>query len=279
MSLVFPAGKGRQITWLDRLNGKEEEEVKGQTKTASTKKKAAKVADKQELIGTAAISMNELKRLAQLSDFPQEDVQVEDALAAPVGEEPVAPEGEVEISDEAEGGEAEGGEEEGGAADVAEDAAEAGDPVEQAADAVADAQDALADAASALADAGADEGGAPTDSPIGEETSLDEEIEIPIEIDGEGEIGIGGECCGGDAAGDTAAGDPDSASAFPADDSKMASSKKGGKKQATAAVEDSTRFVKIAKLSPVNRQKLATYWVKTLGYDKDWVGQMLQDYN
>ena len=273
MSLVFPAGKGRQITWLDRLNGKEEEEVKGQTKTASTKK-TAKVAETRELIGTAAISMDELKRLAQLSDFPQEDVQVEDALSAPVGEEPVAPEGEVAVSDEAEGGEAEGG-----AEDVAEDAAEAGNPVEQAADAVADAQDALADAAEALADAGADEGGKDSaisdEGAIGDDAALgDEEIEIPVDIDGAGNIGL--ECDKMEKS-DSA---PAVAPSAPPKGAAMASEQKSEKKQATtAAVEDSARFVKIAKLSPVNRQKLATYWIKTLGYDKDWVNQMLQDYN
>ena len=230
MSRVFPAGTGRQVSWLKNMD---EAEDGGQTKLAST--------EQEEIIGTAAISMVELKRLAQLSDFPEEEIDIVEVDVAPEGEEPVLPEEEIQVSEEEEVDE---------------------NPVDEAAEAVADAQEALGDAASALVDAGAEVGEPELEGEF--EGEVEEEIEIPIEIDEEGEVEI--ECDKVDTAGEI---------------SEVVAKAKGKvKKSATeVSVEDSSRFVKIAKLSPVNKKKLSDYWIKTFGYDADWVHQMLRDYN
>jgi hypothetical protein len=234
-SLVFPAGKSRGQSWLDRLNA-DVEEKEGVVKTASTEQEV-----EEAPIGTAAIPMEELQRLAQLGGFPEVEVEVEEALPAPPGEEPV-PEGEeVAVSDEAPMEESE-------------------DPVTEAAEAVADAQDALADASEALADAGAEIGG---DELI--EEGIEEEIEIPVDIEVE-EVEEDEE-------------DLECDKMKKSEDVPEVAEASSDEKEKTASVESTGRFVKVAELSPTNRKKLSDYWVKTLGYDADWVKQMLQDYN
>ena len=260
MSKLFPAG-GNKKSWLDRLN---EVEVEDNIKTASAEDGEPQTPEKpEEPIGVDAIPMEELQRLAQFS-LPQEDVSIGEADVvevdvgeADVGEAVPAIEGELPVPE---------------AEPVSEE--EAGDPLNEAAEAVADAQDALEDASTALGDAGADvadEAEIPVD--IDEETgdvSIEEEGVIDVEIEPEesGPIAKAEEV-------PTAA--PVAAPvAAPAAAPAGVTAETEETKEVVA--EDSSRFVKIAKLSPDNKKKLADYWIKSLGYDSKYVQMMLKDY-
>ena len=247
-SMVFPAGSGRNVvSWLDKVAAEE----------------------KREVIGTAAISLEELKRLAALSDIippegeeghekkegegekseeeakgeDEEDVKAEEAEEAKPGEAPVA---EEPISEEKEGEES---------VDVEVEA------VDEAATAVETAKGALEDASKALEDAGAT---VTTEKPEEiAEVSLEEPVPetVDIEVVDEG--------------------------AVPPTDSVEAAPVVGEEevnimpqRGAPATFEaSSARFYKIASLSPVNKKKLSDYWIKTLGYDADWVKSLLKDFN
>ena len=52
----------------------------------------------------------------------------------------------------------------------------------------------------------------------------------------------------------------------------------GGAKGISSVAGDNRRFTKIAAISPENKGELKKYWVDYLGYDKDYVKWMLEDY-
>ncbi len=247
-SMVFPAGSGRNVvSWLDKVASEE----------------------KKEKIGTAAISLEELKRLAAISDFvpsegeegheekesegekseeeakgeDEEDVKTEEAEEAKPGESPVT---EEPVSEEKDGEEV---------VDVEVEA------VDEAAAAVETAKGALEDASKALQDAGAKE----TSEVLGDvaEASLEETTPeaMDIEVVDEGAA-------------------PSVESVPPAPIAGEGVDGMSRKEEIPVTVEaSSSRFYKIASLSPVNKKKLSDYWIKTLGYDSDWVKSLLKDYN
>ena len=249
-SMVFPAGSGRNVvSWLDKVASEE----------------------KKEKIWTAAISLKELKRLAALSDiFPpegeegheagegegekaeeeakgedEEDVKTEEAEEAKEGEAPIA---EEPISEEKEGEES---------VDVEVE------PVEEAAAAVETAKGALEDASKALQDAGAT---------VTTEEKPEDFAEVSLEETAPGTLDI-------EVVDEGVASTMDSTEPVP---SVPAVGEEASvmKEEVPVTLEaSSARFYKIASLSPVNKKKLSDYWIKTLGYDSDWVKSLLKDYN
>jgi hypothetical protein len=201
-------------------------------------------------IGVDALSTNDLRKLAQFSFEVEEtidgDVAVEDAVVddgePPLDDEPISDE---IVEDEIGGEGGEGGE---------------GDPLDEAAEAVADAQDALEDAAVSLTDAGA----APVE---------DELAEIPVSIEEEGIVDDDADADGLDL-GDG----PDSAVVVELEGPEAEANSYAEAAPEVQASAGNDKFVKIATLSPANKKKLKSYWVKTLGYDTEWVSQMLKDY-
>lgn len=247
-SIIFPAGSGRNVvSWLDKVAENEKEKI-----------------------GTDALSMKELKRLAALSDIIPQDEEVDVDSAEKTDETPVEDAENAPVSEEKEGEESEEGEAHEGDESVefeageSEEKAEGGDAVQQAADAVETAKGALEEAATALTDAGAEAPAGDDDMaeiPISMESAPSDEAMVEVQID------------------DVA---PD-AGVDPVADAEVGATPDVDfppEEEATPMVEASTsKFYKIASLSPKNRAKLSEYWIKTLGYDPDWVKSLLKDYN
>lgn len=263
-SMIFPAGSGKNVVnWMDKV-----------------------AEQKEEKIGTAAIDIAELRRLAALSDIaPKEDEDVdvdgaETAEKSPVGDEenvPVSEETdsekdeaeeddsiEIEIDDEPEAGETEeheAGESAEFEAGETEEKAETSEAVDQAAAAVEDAKRALDEASEALAGAGAvpatdDEEIA--EIPVSMNEDIPEEGSIEVEIETSPDEVPVDDVVVGDEAGNTDVTED--------------------KEEFPALEASSSKFYKIASLSPANKKKLSEYWIKTLGYDSDWVKSLLKDY-
>ena len=244
-SIIFPAGSGRNVvSWLDKVAENEKEKI-----------------------GTDALSMKELKRLAALSDIIPQDEEVDVDSAEKTDEAPVEDSENSPISEEKEGeeGEAhEGDESVEFEAGESEEKAEGGDAVQQAADAVQTAKGALEEAATALTDAGAEDSAGDDEMaevPVSMETDPSDEAMIEVQIDDVApDAGVG-------PAADAGVGATPDVDFPPAE-------------EATPMVEASaSKFYKIASLSPKNKSKLSEYWIKTLGYDSDWVKSLLKDYN
>jgi hypothetical protein len=195
--------------------------------------------DNIEKIGVDAMSTDDLRKLAQFSFEVEPPEDVAVEEAVVVDGEPGLE--DAPISDEIGG--------EGDDIDDLDDAELGGDPLDEAAEAVADAQDILDNAAEALTDAGATVEG---DDEIAEVPVSVEEDAIDIDEPGDSAVVVEIE-------------EPEAEAGVYSDE--------------TASVEASSeRFVKIATLSPANKKKLKSYWVKTLGYDSEWVGMMLKEY-
>jgi len=235
---VFPAGGSKQ-SWMDNISTTASEEV-------------------VEEIGVAGIPTTELQRMAQ--GF----VEV-DEVELPEGDE--APqEIEIEISEEIT-------DDIDSTEEVIEDVAEGSEEgaLDEAAVAVEDAKALLDNASDALADAGAvvediDEVAELPVSLEGDEIFLDapeDDAEVVVEIEGEEEeieesselAAAKGEC------------------------EKDDETNKGKEKPCSyCSADTASRFTKIANLSPANKKKLSTYWIKNLGYDAEYVSLMLKDY-
>ena len=99
----------------------------------------------------------------------------------------------------------------------------------------------------------------------------EEEVEIEIEDGGEEEVEIEIE--------DEIPGKDVSQSDIVVEsepDIKSCAEKKDVQVEKSASTEE--EFVKIAKLTPANRKKLADYWTNMLGFPKDYVSLMTKDY-
>jgi len=282
MSRIFPAGGGKKVSWMDKVEEGQEEE-------------------KEELIGTAALDLKTLRKLAGFGDKSEddkgsddeEDVKPEEADEAKEGEKPDFLKGDdKEVSKDEDKGE-EGEEHEEGEtkefeAGEGEEKAEAGPAVEQAVAAVEKAKDALEEVSIALEDAGGTAGG-------------DEVADVPVSLEGDVgapsddamvEVEIGGDMggamgadIGADVGADAGAGCekcPVCGADKPADGSMQSdviSEIKDTPMNTQVVANTSSKFYKIAALSPVNKKKLKDYWIGSLGYDAEFVGMMLKDYN
>jgi len=279
MSRIFPAGGGKQVSWMDKVEEGQEEE-------------------KEELIGTAALDLKTLRKLAGFGDKSEddkgsddeEDVKPEEADEAKEGEKPDFLKGDdKEVSKDEDKGE-EGEEHEEGEtkefeAGEGEEKAEAGPAVEQAVAAVEKAKDALEEVSIALEDAGGTAGG-------------DEVADVPVSLEGDVgapsddamvEVEIGGDMggamgadIGADVGADAGAGCekcPVCGADKPADGGIMYPGSNAPEAAGTLMAGSSSKFYKIAALSPVNKKKLKDYWIGSLGYDAEFVGMMLKDYN
>ena len=236
MGMVFPAG-GANVSWR----------TKAETEAA------------EEKVGTGAIALDELRRLAELgegeieietvpSDVPADIEDVEEAVP---GDDVVPPEAEIEVSEELEVG---------------------GDPIQEATEAVQEAQDALETVEVALETI--DGGGEPEiELDEGGDDGVVEEFEIEIGGDEEEEAEESA-CLAEDAPAVEAPAAPVEAPA-PAEVTPAVAADTD---ETTVEAEDSSRFVKIAKLSPQNKKKLAHYWKSMLGYDPEYVNLMVRDY-
>jgi len=207
--------------------------------------------------GTSSIPLKELKRLAQFSQ-PEEDVNVEDVTVDDndLDNENVevsietAPETEVDIDTPIDG---EVLPPVGEDVEVSEEAdvEEGVDDVEVAIDAAKTALDDVEIAVEQLKSENVEE----EEAEEGEEVSFEEtpdEVEIELDSEPENEVV-----------------DVEVEDEAPDDDNVDEEVKEAS----------SSKFYKIASLSPDNRKKLADYWVKSLGYDKDYVKMMLKDYD
>lgn len=243
MSRIFPAGGGTQISWMDKVSE-----------------------EKEKLIGTAAIDIKTLRKLAgEDDDLGEEDVKPEDAEVAPEGEVPDTEEVEVEVSDE-EGEEHEEGETKEFEAGESEEKAEAASAVEQAVEAVEKAKEALEEVSIALEDVGGEETAevpvALEDEAVAPSDDAMVEVEIGADIAPIEDVGNVG---GGKGFGSKMPPMDSGANAVEADSTLMAGS--------------SSKFYKIASLSPANKKKLKDFWIGSLGYDPDYVAMMIKDYN
>jgi len=250
-STIFPAG-GKNVSWMDNAAEKGTEEK----------------------IGTAAIDLNELKRLAALSDFlekkEEEDVKVEDAkpaedtAAVPAEENvPVAEEKKEDKTEEkAEENTEEKEEDDVAKINAAADAVEAAKKALESGDVEA-AKTALDDASAAIADAKASE-----------VEEVAEEVEIPVSLDeATGEMNISlPESKDGEKAVEV-----EIEGEVPVDSVTDKIEEKPVEKCAETD-KSASRFYKIAMLSPDNKKKLANYWINILGYDADYVKLMVRDY-
>lgn len=255
--MIFPAGNGRGVSWLDNITAQ----------------------DNKEVIGKEAIELKELKRLAQVIE---EDVNVEDAVEAPVDASPVPEEETVPVSEETVGEEVE---------EVAADPLTALNTIKDLLDkgSVDEAKAAVEDAISALA--------VEDDEEVGIEVPVADEAEIPVNLDAAtGELKIDeapGEVVSveiEDESGEDEGPEHEAKESPEFEAGEKEEEKEFKEKEEKEEKEDddeekksdkfgsSSKFYKIAFLSPENKKKLAEYWKKSLGYDPAYVDMMTKDY-
>ncbi len=278
--MIFPAGNGKSLSWLDNVA-------------------------QEKPMGTAGMDMSELRRLAQLS----EDVKVEEAVPAegsPVPAEenvPVAKENPFEKKDDDKKDEDKKDEEKGetkeheasetpaeekseheeGKKDDADVAIvpETATPVSEESDPVAKLTSALEALKGLLEKGSVDEAKlAVIDALKSLETktqdvSDDEEVEIPVTVDeGTGEMSVDNpDVVSVEVSGDM---NPDADKSLENVLPSTPESNPDEVKCSTMAA-GASRFYKIAYLSPDNKKKLSDYWIKALGYDAEWVKDLLTD--
>lgn len=286
MSRIFSAGGGKQVSWMDKVGE-----------------------EKEAPIGVDALDLKTLRKLAgfgedgekedDAEESDEEDVKSEDAEKEEKSENPFAKkdkkdkgedkeEGESEEHEEGESAEFEAGENE----EISEGGAGAGSSaaVDQANAAIDQAKSALEEASVALQDAGA---------------SGDETVEVPVSVEDSSipgddalvEVELGGDVSDlGTGAGDDMDVSMDSEigaepccekcpqCGAPVGESKgevggMDDGANATEASGTLMAASSSKFHKIASLSPENKRKLKDYWVGSLGYDSEFVSMMLKDYN
>lgn len=244
MSRIFPAGGGKKVSWMDKVEEN---------------------AEKEDLIGTAALDLKTLRKLAGFGDksegddFEEEDVNPEDAEEAEAGDKPAFLEENKEISDEEGEDVEEDGEEE---IEESEKDEETNPSLDQAVEAVEKAKEALDEITVALEDAGASDDVA--EIPVSMEGDIvtpsdDATVEVEISSDVDSAV------------------DEDMGDGIGTQDNQVDNVNSGVANGVLAG--SSSRFHKIAMLSPANKKKLKDYWIGSLGYDPDFVGMMLKDYN
>lgn len=265
MSRIFSAGGGKKVSWLDKVGE-----------------------EKEELIGTAALDLKTLRKLAGVGEDGEEDVKSEDAEEGGEGEKPAfLTEDKDDDAEKGEEGEAhEEGESEEKEEGEEEEKAEAGPAVEQAAAAVEKAKEALEEVSVALEDAGGGAaGGEVAEVPVSLEGGMGapgDDSMVEVEIGADVGPDMGSDLAGGPDAGCEKCpqcGAPMGGAAVGGDMGGMDSGANATEAAGTLIAGSSSRFHKIAMLSPANKKKLKDYWVGQLGYDPEFVGMMLKDYN
>jgi hypothetical protein len=279
--MIFAAGSGKSVSWLDNVLAQD---------------------DKKEAIGVAAIGLDELKKLAQFSPMPQEaDVKVEEAVPAAGATESVPGMTDVSVVDEATSPVPTETPVSDEIPEAPEETGEQG--ILQKIKDLLDADD-LKGAKMALEEA---LGGAGADQDVAVEAPADE-AEIPVTVgddgdvtidekpEGEGEVvsveiegGKEGEEGKEDKSDESETAEHEAAESpeFEAGEKEEEGESKAGKKgvnpfakkdKEEKAAGSSSRFYKVAFLSPENKKKLADYWKNALGYDPEYVNLMTTDY-